>query len=264
MEALADPLPAVDGLNGKVSAFGGAVDGLAFYGAAGSVSLPLGARYGLQIDGIAGSFDSRFQGDVAAGGAATHLFWRDPSIGMLGAYGAYLHTDAYGGGDAWAAAPEAAIYFSRFTVEGMAGIQGGEAGRQAPGNRAFGPRFFNLLQLSYYPTDNLKLSIGQTYSLGRNVGLVGAEWGFPTRNGTMLAAFATGSVAESGDTAILGGLRFYMGQRDKSLIRRHREDDPPALAAFGSSMGLGLASSGGNGGDGGRIGGGGSGGAGGY
>ena len=27
-------------------------------------------------------------------------------------------------------------------------------------------------------------------------------------------------------TGVWGGLRFYFGQSDKSLIRRHREDDP--------------------------------------
>ena len=43
-------LPAVDGLNAKVSSFGGATDGQALYGGIGSVTVPLGFRYGMQID----------------------------------------------------------------------------------------------------------------------------------------------------------------------------------------------------------------------
>lgn len=43
----------------------------------------------------------------------------------------------------------------------------------------------------------------------------------------MAALFAQGIVFEGGDGAALGGLRVYFGQNDKTLIRRHREDDTP-------------------------------------
>ena len=33
---------------------------------------------------------------------------------------------------------------------------------------------------------------------------------------------------------ILGGLKFYFGGEDKSLIRRHREDDPAFLTQTGT------------------------------
>jgi hypothetical protein len=46
----APSLPAVDGFNGKVAGFGGAADSRALYGGAGSLAVPLGFRYGLQID----------------------------------------------------------------------------------------------------------------------------------------------------------------------------------------------------------------------
>jgi hypothetical protein len=32
--------------------------------------------------------------------------------------------------------------------------------------------------------------------------------------------------AEGGNNAVLGGVRFYFGQRDKTLIDRNRQDDP--------------------------------------
>ncbi len=52
-------LPAVDGINGKVTGFGGGANHTSgLYGGVGSLSLPLAQRYGLQIDGgIIGSFD---------------------------------------------------------------------------------------------------------------------------------------------------------------------------------------------------------------
>ncbi|MEZ5890424.1 MAG: hypothetical protein R3D52_09310 [Xanthobacteraceae bacterium] len=45
----------------------------------------------------------------------------------------------------------------------------------------------------------------------------------------MASLFANGSLLENGDGAVMGGLRVYFGQRDKTLIRRHREDDPSSV-----------------------------------
>jgi hypothetical protein len=76
-------MPAVDGINGKVAAFGGGTNDSGFYGGTGSIALPVARQWGLQLDGVGASID----GNGAFGGAA-HLFWRDPSIGLLGAYAA--------------------------------------------------------------------------------------------------------------------------------------------------------------------------------
>jgi hypothetical protein len=223
------PLPAVDGLNANVSGFGGAADGNGFYGGAGSVTVPLGYRYGLQIDAVAAGFDSRFQGNVTVAGTAAHLFWRDPTRGLFGLYGHYLHADAFSGVDVYAGAVEAALYRGRFTLEAVAGVQGGKADLGVLGSVNIDTRFFDVAQLAYYPIDNLKLSIGHSYAFGNNSALIGAEWGLPTGGGTMASLFVRGSVSESGDGAVLGGLRLYFGQRDKTLMRRHREDDPTVV-----------------------------------
>jgi hypothetical protein len=45
-------------------------------------------------------------------------------------------------------------------------------------------------------------------------------------HGIMAALFVEGRVGEHDDHGIWGGLRVYFGQKDKTLIRRHREDDP--------------------------------------
>jgi hypothetical protein len=78
---LPQPLPAVDGINGKIAGFGGGADHTnGFYGTTGSLTVPLAQQWGAQIDGGVGSLD----GSGWSRGAG-HLFWRDPSIGLVGA-----------------------------------------------------------------------------------------------------------------------------------------------------------------------------------
>ena len=73
------PLPAVDGINAKIDGYGGdANHSNGFYGANGSLSVPLAQQWGLQLDGGVGS-----QGAIGSYAGAGHLFWRDPSIGLL-------------------------------------------------------------------------------------------------------------------------------------------------------------------------------------
>ena len=43
---------------------------------------------------------------------------------------------------------------------------------------------------------------------------------------TMTSLFVEGRAGENNFHGISGGVRFYFGQKDKTLIRRHREDDP--------------------------------------
>jgi hypothetical protein len=150
-------LPAVDGLNAKVAAFGGVADGNGFYGGAGSVSVLLGLRFGLQIDGIVAGADLDVGGDATLAGTAAHLFWRDPSIGLLGLYGQYVHADVLGGVDVFASAVEGALYLGRFTLEGVVGAEGGDGG-----SFDIDTRFFDMAQIAYYPTDNLKLAVGHS------------------------------------------------------------------------------------------------------
>jgi hypothetical protein len=74
-------MPAVDGINAKIDGYGGGANGSnGFYGTSGSLSVPLGQQWGLQLDGDVGS--DRGIGYYSGAG---HLFWRDPSIGLLGA-----------------------------------------------------------------------------------------------------------------------------------------------------------------------------------
>ncbi|MGH9551041.1 MAG: hypothetical protein ACRD3W_16785, partial [Terriglobales bacterium] len=89
-------------------------------------------------------------------------------------------------------------------------------------------RFFDSVSANYYVTDNLKFTVGHLYLFGRHSLNLSAEQGFPLGSGRMASLFTTGLIGENGAYAVLGGLRIYFGQHDKTLIDRNRQDDPPA------------------------------------
>jgi hypothetical protein len=233
---LPQPMPAVDGINGKIAGFGGGADhSNGFYGTAGSLAFPIGQQWGAQIDGGVGSLD----GSGWSHGAG-HLFWSDPSIGLLGAYGSYFHWNGIGastipriGVNVGRFAAEGAYYWTRRTVRGLAGYE--TARLNVPNVAGLPPlsipnRFFDAISASYYITDNFELSIGHLYTFGRHGLTLGSEYGFGLGGGRMASLFAAAVFAEGGNNAVLGGLRFYFGQHDKTLIDRHRQDD--AFDAF--------------------------------
>ena len=236
---LPQPMPAVDGINAKIDGYGGGAnhsDG--FYGATGSLAFPLAQQWGAQIDGRAQSADG-----VGAYGVAGHLFWRDPSIGLVGAYGAYSHwngRDVAGIGHVSTntshIAAQGEYYADRWTLSALAGVE--MVSVDAPvalGAVSIPNRFFDSVRASYYVTDNFMLSIGHVYTSGRHGLTLGAEHGFALGGGRMASLFGQARFAEEGRNAVLGGLRIYFGQRDKTLIDRHRQDDPAAFGGLGHS-----------------------------
>ena len=84
-----DSLPAVSDVNGKFAIGGGQALGEGTYFVDASISLPVMHEMGLQVDGLVGTLD----GDGVAG-AAAHLFWRDPSQGLVGLYASSLASTA--------------------------------------------------------------------------------------------------------------------------------------------------------------------------
>jgi len=123
---LPQPLPAVDGINAKIDGFGGGGNHTnGFDGTSGSLSVPLAQQWGLQIDGGVGSDKG-----IGAYGGAGHLFWRDPSSGLLGAYGSYSHwngieTATFGhiSANTGRFAAEGEYYWSRWTLSGLVGVE---------------------------------------------------------------------------------------------------------------------------------------------
>jgi hypothetical protein len=253
----AQTAPAVDGINGKLEGLGGGFAKQGFFGAAGSLSVPLGGQFGAQLDAGAGSFATRFLG--ALGG---HLFWRDPGRGLFGVYGDYANWDQFGGVHVGHAGVEGEAYLGRFTFGGVVGIESGNnnVGTNTTVATIFGPgtlttvssslqnktRFFDRLSVSYYLTDNWKASIGHRYTGGKNALALGTEYAFAGSGGMLPTLFVEGRLGEgSNNYGAWGGLRVYFGHSDKTLIRRHREDDP--INDFGPdtlfSIGNGLPAS---------------------
>ena len=256
--AVTIPLPAVDGINGKIDGFGGSVGNKSVYGVEGTYSVPLQGPYGFQMDGRAGSLDR--SGFGTFGG---HLFWRNPMQALFGVYGDYTNWDRYGGVRVGHVAGEGAYYIGQFTLEGVAGIEfGNNASSSIAGSATTtstttippagigGPpgttttttstffaaltnsydiktRFFDQVDLAYYPIDNWKAYVGHRYLGGLNAAAFGTEAALPIGHGLMASAFVEGRVGEQDFHGIWGGVKLYFGQSDKPLIARHRRDDPP-------------------------------------
>jgi hypothetical protein len=225
---------AVDGLNGKASVDGGTLNDKTIVGGQGSIAVPLECGYGLQVDGLTGSFN-----DNAIFSVGGHLFWRNPGVGLYGLYGSFLHWNQFSGVDVNHLGAEAEWYVGRWTVQGVAGAESGtSASGQVGANIVtydIRTRFFDEINLAYYLDDNLKLFLGHRFLGGKNALAIGGEWGVPLGFGRMGSAFVEGRVGESAASGVWGGLRFYFGEKDKPLIRRHREDDPQDLNNGGVS-----------------------------
>jgi len=216
---------AVDGVNGKFGGFGGTFANEAYEAAEGALAVPLGCALGAQLDLTGGAFDGRFLGTVAG-----HVFWRDPAQALFGAYGDFTDWNQFGGVRAAHVGAEGELYRGWWTLQGVTGVEFGNTQSATIGTTIqtfqIATRFFDEVNLAYYPMDNLEIYVGQRYLGGKVAAAFGAEWGIPARNGVMAALFAEGRVGEDSYHGVWGGLRFYFGHKDKTLIRRHREDDP--------------------------------------
>jgi hypothetical protein len=231
--SFAVPGPAVDGINWKFDGLGGSFADRGLYAGRGSFAVPLSSQWGLQVDGAAGNFDSRFFGAVAG-----HLFWRDPAKGLAGLYVNHTYWDRVGGVHVTQVAGEGEAYWGRWTVQGIAGVETGNSATQVTtvihdpfitdytDAVTFQTRFFDKINVAYYFTDNLKGFVGHRYLGGKNALAVGGEYGMPVGGGKMASLFVEGRVGEDNNRGVWGGLRFYFGQKDKPLIQRHRQDDP--------------------------------------
>jgi hypothetical protein len=223
--ALPSELPAVDGINYKADLFGGALASHGIGGVSGSVTIPLDFRYGFQLDGTAASYRGKFLG--AVGG---HLFWRDPMVGLLGIYASHTYWNRFGGLHANHVALEFEHYSGPWTIQGIVGVESGNSRSHTSGGTVFTydveTRFFDKINLNYYVNQDTMLTIGHRYTGGKHALALGSEWARPIAPGILGAFYVEGRVGENKHHGIWAGLRIYKGNSDKSLIRRHREDDP--------------------------------------
>jgi hypothetical protein len=220
-------LPAVSGLNGKIELWGGAVnfgddytgalfsgeDSVASYRIGGSLSAPIGDAFGIQGDVGFGKI-----GDQTFGGGMLHLFTRDPASYLFGAAAGYVATD---GASLAAVGPEAELYLDRVSLETWLGW--------ASYDNDFDPLdetgFFGFVNVAYYVTDDWRVSLGVQSILGDNAFDLSTEYQF-TGLGLPLSITAEFKAFDNDSQSIMVGLKGYFGDPDKSLIDRHRQDDP--------------------------------------
>jgi hypothetical protein len=196
---------AVSELNAKLETLYGNIDGETGKAAAGSVSIPIRMDFGIQIDGLAGEINPD---DVD--GAGLHAFWRDSSVGLLGLTAS--HTEL-GQTEANRFGGEAEYYLDKFTFTGYVGHQGGDIDDSA----------YAGIGTQYYLTHNVMISALANSSDDLERYAFGLEAQTPFKGVSWFASLATGE--RDYDHAFFG-LRFYFSGERKSLIDRHREDDP--------------------------------------
>jgi hypothetical protein len=224
-------LPAVDGINGKIEGFGGSIGQQTVYGTQGALSIPLGGQYGAQIDGVLGNW-----GDHSFENIAPHLFWRNPTQGLIGLYTSHTLWDQFGGIYVGQVAGEGEYYWGAWTLQGIAGVEYGNSKTNVtflPTGTAFQTfdiktRFMDQINLKYYVNPNWDVYVGHRYLGGKNTLALGSEVVLPVAlgRGVVASAFVEGRVGETQSEGIWGGLKLYFGQKDKSLMDRQRQDDP--------------------------------------
>jgi len=208
--------PAVSAPNFKFEAFGGWGDaansgGGGIYGIAGAYSMPIGQQFGLQIDGLVGSWAGH-----TFYGTAGHLFWRDPTVGLAGVYGSFKHVDTPGGSNLGQVAFEGEYYMPTTTIRGKLGWEGLD----------LPSRVFGKVDFDWYATPDLALSVGYRYTGGKSALALGAEWLTPHQVGShRMSVFGEGRIGQDNSSSVLAGLKLYTGP-SQTLMEKHRRDDP--------------------------------------
>ena len=148
---------------------------------------------------------------------------RDPSKYLLGVYGSY-HT--WNSIDVWRAAGEVELYHGPFSFTGLAGVEGIDFPATSGGlvvTNADNSHFFGQFDLSYYPTENLKLTAGYDYVNETGMGTAGVEY-LMNHGNNPASLFAKARFGASDYQSITAGLKVYFGADPKaSLITRHRD-----------------------------------------
>jgi len=208
-------LPAVSQVNAKIAAAFGVLDDDFLALGLGSVTFPVGHSFGFQLDGL-GAYTG--DDDDGAAGIGAHAFWRDPSTGLIGLYGAYTWVGREDPDNVTQVAAEGELYLGNITVGALAGVGFGDENLNDTD-------FFALVDLSAYLTEDFRLYGGYRYQIDQHMGALGFEYmpGFASMPG--MSVFGEGTVTDEGEYMVFAGLRYYFGPQ-KSLIRRHREDDP--------------------------------------
>ena len=164
--------------------------------------------------------EERRLGDFV-GQVGGHLFWRNPETALFGVYGEFVSRDNPSW-DTWRVGVQGEVYLGNVSLEGIVGYED----TNFPTGISDAEDVFAYADVAYYFTDDFRVAGGYRRLDGRDIGALGMEYQLQSSllgGGTSL--FAEWRVGTDEYAAVWGGVRIYLGQ-DKSLIRRHREDDP--------------------------------------
>jgi len=178
---------------------------------AGTLTLPIGDRFGIQTDFSAASITG------FTGSTAIHVFTRDPQSYLVGGTIGAVWTP---GSAIVAAGPEAELYMDMWTLEawgGLAMVQPNSGGNHTG--------VFGMADIAYYPTQNFRVSAGVSLLDGYSALHLSTEYLFETHP-LPLALTGEARLGQDGSILAMIGLRAYFGAPHKSLIDRHRQDDP--------------------------------------
>jgi len=210
---------AVSQPNGKIEIEGGTYTNpfIGQYAAGISFSAPFGDQVGFQVDG---AFHNR--GNAVTTGGAIHLFARDPDAYLAGAAAGYVVTDA---AKLFAVGPEFEIYADQLTIEAWAGWANMDYVSALRTDRS---GYFALADVAYYATDNTRVSFGGGTILNNETFNIAFEHSFVE---SQMPFSVTGKLGwdEGFGTRVAVGFKSYFGDESKSLIDRHRQDDPRNL-----------------------------------
>jgi hypothetical protein len=182
---------------------GDGYDDLQIQAAAAKWAVPLGQRFGFQLDAAVGT-DQYW-------GVGGHLFWRDPSFGLVGVVAS---RDSLDGATFDRVGAETEVYLRNLTLKAEAGAQSGDAGNS----------LFAGLDLTFYAHPNFSLTGGAMYYNDSLRGHAGLEWQPAGLAG--LSVFADGRFGSDFMQAVAGvSIHFHSNQ--VPLIDRDRRYDPP-------------------------------------
>jgi hypothetical protein len=161
-------LPAVSGPNGKIDYAGGVMEGDDGHNFSGSITVPVGTKFGFQADALYTRVSDR---DFFGG--AGHFFWRDPAVGLLGLAGGAVTQDAVSSSQVLI---EGQYYAGKFTVSGHVGVGHLSYDVPAPFIDSDPTEFTGSISLDYYVTGNLRLGAGYIYAFENHLGVAQAEY----------------------------------------------------------------------------------------
>ncbi|WP_269532464.1 hypothetical protein [Chitinimonas sp. BJYL2] len=160
--------------------------------------------------------------------AAGHLFWRDPSVGLVGT--GFAHYDRHGGnGRSFSLQGER--YFEQFTLRGHVGREYWNLGSLKGSD--------TLLRstASWYSMPDLALHLRANRALGRNWVGVGSEWQFSTTHSAGYTFFLEAGKSRDLGTQVKAGFRIYFDS-PMTLKARHRTADPEAFDNNNTNHGM--------------------------